>query len=305
VPFYAKGGLVENMFYVFITNAFLTPALSYFDPMYFWKVHQRRKAIKLGENTKMTQKQANELFEEPELDLAVKNALLVKTMLMTAFFAPAVPFALIFGILGLVVAYWVDKYLLLRRNALPIALQNELCVNMIENIEWMGLMFGLGNLLFICGLENSAGTDVYEVLPKGLMYTILGIGFVLAMIPSEAINEKVFPIVDEVTEFSTYESVRAEFHTDYHIQNPVTSEEGMKEQAELFKKQKEAKASAEKTLKSGLSRLVSMKKAKAKKNEDNKPLLEKHKLNLKGLLGFGKNTSDETAATNSNSPEQL
>jgi hypothetical protein len=316
VPFYGKGGLIENMFYVFITNAFLTPILSYFDPLYLYKLYERRKAVNKGENTPMTQREAHNLFEEPELDLAVKNALLVKTMLLTAFFAPAVPFALIFAILGLILNYWVDKYLLLRRNIYPIALQNELCVNMIENIEWMGLMFGLGNILFILGLENSQGVSVYETVPKGLMYTILGIGFVLAMIPSEALNDKVFPIVDEVTEFNTYDGVRVEFNTDYTIQNPVTNHEGLHEQEELLARKKELR---------GLSKVTGQKKidqdgsstnddtpiVESSGSNDNNPLLPKQKLSLMGLLGLGKakNTSDtsgNTASTNyDNSPEQL
>lgn len=234
VPFYGKGGMVENMFFVFISNAYLTPLLNLFDFGYFIKLYKRKKALKLGEKSTMTQKEAHTLFEESEMDLAVKNALMVKTMLLTAFFAPIIPFALIFAIIGLTFNYWVDKHLLLRRNVLPIALQNELCVNMVENIEWMGLMFGLGNLIFILGLQNAEGVSVYEVVPKGLVWTILGIGFVLSQIPSEALNDKFLPIADEVTEFNTYDQVKLEFTTDYDIQNPVTSQQAIEEHQKLL-----------------------------------------------------------------------
>lgn len=319
VPFYGKGGLVENMFFVFISNAFLTPILNLFDPTYLLKLYKRKKAIKLGEQSTMTQKEAHLLFEESEMDLAVKNALLVKTMLLTAFFAPVIPFSLIFAILGLIFNYWVDKYLLLRRNVLPISLQNELCVNMIENIEWMGLMFGLGNLIFIVGLENAQGVSVYEVVPKWLVYTILGIGFVLSQIPSEALNDKFLPIVDEVTENNTYHEVRLEFTTDYDMQNPVTSHQAMEEHAKLLESKKDYIPKKRRKVVRGLTKLLENKHSRttsavqdqANQQEsvvekpaevvENQPLLGKSKLTFAGFLGLKK--AQASGSTNPNSSE--
>lgn len=281
VPFYGKGGMVENMFFVFISNAFLTPIMNLFDPGYFFKLYKRKKALKQGDKSVMTQKEAHQLFEEPEMDLAVKNALLVKTMLLTAFFAPVIPFSLIFAIVGLTFNYWVDKYLLLRRNVLPIALQNELCVNMIENIEWMGLMFGLGNLIFVLGLQNAEGVSVYETISKGLVYAILGLGFVLSQIPSEALNDKFLPIVDEVTEFNTYDGIRLEFTTDYDLQNPVTNQQAMEEHAKLLEEKKNFVPKMRKNVRRGLTKLLENKYAHTAPSRNNNqppqqtPIVEK------------------------------
>ena len=38
----------------------------------------------------------------------------------------------------------------------------------------------------------------------------------------QAINEKLFPIVDEVTETETFDEARLTFPTDYDIENPIT-----------------------------------------------------------------------------------
>jgi len=341
IPFYGKGGLVENMFYVFISNAFLTPILALLDPMYFLKLYQRKKVLKTDEETlKMTQLQAHALFEEPAMDLAVKNSLLVKTMLMTAFFAPAVPFALIFAIIGLVANYWADKYLLLRRNIFPIALQNQLCNEMLDRLEWMGFMFGAGNLLFILGLENADGISTYNVVPQAVVIITLILGFVFAMLPSEAINERLFPIIDEVTEHNTYNGIRAEFPTDYEIQNPITRQEGLHEQAELLKKKKELLPKIRKNIRRGVTKLLSennfgalfaSKKSKdsvntttsdaspvndsepASLSEDkpaeiaeNQTLLSKAKpkFNLKGLMKAAENSSDATPVA-ANEPVEI
>ena len=62
INIYGKGGLLENIYWVFITNAFLTPALAIFDPMYILKRVQQffveRKEAKGGQN-KMTQRDAH------------------------------------------------------------------------------------------------------------------------------------------------------------------------------------------------------------------------------------------------------
>lgn len=43
---YRTGGLVYNIFYVFITNAFVTPIVSYFDPPFLVKKLTRFKVEK-------------------------------------------------------------------------------------------------------------------------------------------------------------------------------------------------------------------------------------------------------------------
>jgi len=44
--------------------------------------------------------------------MSLKYSHVIKTVLFTAFYAPAMPFAIIFSILGLVATYWIDKVLL-------------------------------------------------------------------------------------------------------------------------------------------------------------------------------------------------
>lgn len=58
--FYGKGGLLENMYWVFITNAFLSPILTVFDPSYLWKNVQRKLAERKGNKNQLTQMEANE-----------------------------------------------------------------------------------------------------------------------------------------------------------------------------------------------------------------------------------------------------
>jgi len=115
INIYGKGGLIENMYWVFITNAFLTPALAIFDPMYILKRVQQffveRKETKGGQN-KMTQRDAHILYEGPVLAMPTKYAGMIKMVLLATFYAPAIPFALIYTIPGLILWYWADKVFL-------------------------------------------------------------------------------------------------------------------------------------------------------------------------------------------------
>ena len=49
------------------------------------------------------------LFEGVNVDMATKYAALLKTMLLTSFYAPVSPIATVFAIAGLILVYWSDK----------------------------------------------------------------------------------------------------------------------------------------------------------------------------------------------------
>jgi len=43
------------------------------------------------------------------MDMPIKYANRIKVMLLASFYAPALPFSIIFTIIGLVIWFWVDK----------------------------------------------------------------------------------------------------------------------------------------------------------------------------------------------------
>ena len=61
----------------------------------------------------MTQKQANELFEGSEIDMAKWYANTVNLFLTTVFYVTIDPMLSAVCLLGTFFAYWVEKYLLL------------------------------------------------------------------------------------------------------------------------------------------------------------------------------------------------
>jgi len=229
VNFYGVGGLLEAMFFVFITNAFSTPLMNFFDPFYYLKLFQRWRALRNQENSRMTQKEAQVLFEDPQVDMSYKYALLIKTMLLTAFYAPAIPISIILAVVGLVFVYWVDKYILLRRSALPFSLGSELTESMLEYLEWMTFMYAVGNLLIVYSLEDSTDHLAFRTVPKFWVWATLIVSILHIFLPMDLINQKLLILKDEVTENLTYDKARFEFYTDYDIENPITRERGLRD----------------------------------------------------------------------------
>jgi len=59
------GGLLENMYWIFVTNAILTPLVTIFDPVYLWKrfkIFLMERQEEKGVKNKLTQIQANGYF---------------------------------------------------------------------------------------------------------------------------------------------------------------------------------------------------------------------------------------------------
>ena len=222
VNIYGKGGIIENMFTTFIISALYSPIFNLIDLSYIWKKCQQDKVLEGDDIPDMTQAEANALFEGPKPNMSLKYSVLLKTMLLTSFYAPAMPICLPITILGLIFLYWTDKYLLLRRNCLPPSLGSRLNASMIEYLEWMAFTFAMGNLLFMFTLIDTEGDRAYNRTHQIIVWVTLVISLVSIVFPMERLNRTWFPIQDEVTENETYDQAKQHFTNDYDLQNPIT-----------------------------------------------------------------------------------
>jgi len=154
INLYGKGGLLENMYWVFITNAFLTPILAIFDPVYYMKLGFQwlaERKEKKGQKNTMTQKQAHILYEGPVMAMPTKYAGMIKIVLLATFYAPAIPFSLIYTIGGLILWYWADKVCLVTPHNVLIRYSmlysdvwlNQMPLMMISQMPWLNISNGL------------------------------------------------------------------------------------------------------------------------------------------------------------------
>lgn len=69
------------------------------------------------------------------LEMWRKYPTLIKTMWITAFYAPLIPIAIPISIGALLISYWIEKYLILRRYKRPPIISSDLNKQMTELLE--------------------------------------------------------------------------------------------------------------------------------------------------------------------------
>eukprot|EP01017_Pseudomicrothorax_dubius_P049142 TRINITY_DN9094_c0_g1_i9.p1 TRINITY_DN9094_c0_g1~~TRINITY_DN9094_c0_g1_i9.p1 ORF type:complete len:714 (-),score=160.72 TRINITY_DN9094_c0_g1_i9:100-2241(-) len=230
--YWGKKGMVIAITDLFISNAWLTPFLTFVDFGYFFRLYQRYSTKKQGNDCLLTQEQANAIFEGIEFDIAQRYANIIKTMLFTAFYCPVVPLATLISACGLILTYWVDKYVLLRRAKEPPALSGELSMEMTEVLEYILPAFAIGNIVFeqflLSSGEKGAGTDI-------ISWVTFAVGIINAFLPMGWLNEKLFPTGEEQTTNETYNQARRNFEEEYDRENPATRDEAAKEYTAFMK----------------------------------------------------------------------
>jgi hypothetical protein len=76
-------------------------------------------------------------------------AFILNTMFLTAFYSPLLPIGLVYSMLGLMMHYWVQKYILINRRKVTTALGSSLSNSMTGILELFLPIFCIGNLLFV------------------------------------------------------------------------------------------------------------------------------------------------------------
>lgn len=226
---FISGGLVADMTYVLISNAFVQPLVYLFSPLYMLKLCKMRKAEK---DPYLNQAEANLIWEGPEVDMAQRYANLMKTLIVTLAYAPILPMGILISIAGLIFEYWIDKYLLIRRHKRPARLSGALAEAMGAFVSWAVLIYAIMNYVFMAELneENSMAAFIWMMIVIG--YFILPIQAISKMFDKENI--------DKFEQNKPYEEACVEFVDDYDRTNPVTSAQATREYIAFLDKKAEA-----------------------------------------------------------------
>jgi len=229
---YGPHGLVVEIYNIMISNAILPPLMQFFSPKAGWRWLKRRKAMGQGEKCKLTQQEANILSEEVPINMPNLCAGLMKTYLLSLMYAPVLPIGLLIGLAAVILQYWVNKYMLLRRHSRPVRLSDELDDMMLQFVA-LGcaayaastyyFFYDLDSDLFLPGAIACGLTLVYLFTPLQRMFKLclrkqLIVGNVAALSETQ----------------KTYEESAVDFITDYDRANPTTAEEGKKWWVELI-----------------------------------------------------------------------
>lgn len=225
---FTSGGLIVDATYILFSNAFLSPLIYLFSPIILIRIMKKRKAAKAEY---ISQSDANQIFENPEVDMAQRYANAGKTILLTLLYTPILPSAILISSAGILFEYWISKYLLLRRHTWPKRLSGELSQIMLHVIPMSVLLYSIMNYVCMRYLNPS------QSLPALIWMIIM---FVVVFIPVDSFfviclknNSNLF---ENMYTNDCYENMAIGFLDDYDRVNPVTSNEGWKWLAEIMKK---------------------------------------------------------------------
>ena len=211
--------LINNMFFLFLTNSFLKPIIWTINiPLILKKIRiffiERKPEPNLMHFK--TQKELNDLYEYPDMDIATKYSYITMTLLMSMFYLPIFPFGVIFSLLGLVLAYFLEKYNFTHNYKRPEMLNEKLGEFYLNIFIFIILSYSFGDYFFNKDLfTNDIWPNINIILFGSLSlipYTNLIVNY---FNKNFAVNST--PIND----------IYFTFYNDYQRQNPFTKKEGL------------------------------------------------------------------------------
>jgi hypothetical protein len=165
-----------------------------------------------------TQKELNDIYELPDMDIAMKYSYLFKTILMTMFYLPIFPMGVPISLLGLILAYFLEKYNFTHNYKRPEMLNQKLGKFYFSFFVCIFLSYCLGNYIF----SNLAKLDDY--------WSIISLIFfgALSIIPYTKPISYYFNINKDFNlDSKPMSEMYFSFCNDYQRQNPFTKKEGM------------------------------------------------------------------------------
>ena len=223
--------LIDDMFIYFVVNAIVTPLLWLLNfPFWFKKLRiccLERKKEEADKYHYMTQKELNELYEYPDMNLAYKLSYLVKTLSMCLFYMPIFPLGCVIAFLGFIFAYWVEKYVFTHQCKRPDML-DEVIEKYYANYFIVVLFIGgIGDYIF---LHNAFHTNSWTLI------NIIVFGVLIIVPYTKCINCNYVDAQHNGIRDRPLSDIYFTFYNDYQRQNPLTKKLGLENYLTELKK---------------------------------------------------------------------
>ncbi|KAL4446609.1 hypothetical protein ABPG74_005547 [Tetrahymena malaccensis] len=216
---FKAGGLAYNMNSIFMTNMIVQNLVQGANIPFYVSQSIRKGFMKVGNTEHLqklvgTQEQLNKYFENPIFNLYNNYSIVISSVFSSLFYAPIIPFALIWTFVQLVLKYWVDKHCIIKQSTINVGPNINLCQEMIENLEFALPLYCLANLIFFVYISKSNEYDSLSLF--GIF-----VGVIHAILPMGLLNERIYPIESTCSNTKSYEEMRLTFITDYDRENPI------------------------------------------------------------------------------------
>ena len=214
--------ITNNLFSKFLFNSFVIPIMWTLNIKFAYK-KIKQCIIEQEDKINYNQKELNELYELQSMNIAAKYSYLVKTVLMSFYFAPVFPLGFRISLIGFIFAYWLEKFNFSKMYKKPEKLDKQIAEYYIIYFFLTFYVFGIGGFLFLLevfGLFDFEYGDIWITI-------IIIISNILLFIPFHLCFKKDFiKLKESEIHKKTYDDMYLYFFNDYERANPMTRIEG-------------------------------------------------------------------------------
>lgn len=145
-PIYAKGGLMNDAWFILLSQVTVNPLSNTFYIWYYLKLYYQRSLRKKVENFEaefITQSDAHTTMELTEWDPSWTHAGAIKDILTCIFFQPIFPLSGLIGMIAFFLMFWSQKYRLLRLSKRPVTISTNIADISLFLISLGPLVYGV------------------------------------------------------------------------------------------------------------------------------------------------------------------
>ena len=208
--------LISNMLMKFLVNAIVTPG------MWTLNVGYYIKQIKIfymtnKEEIDISQKELNELYEYPPMNVSAKYSYIAKTILMSFFYIPIFPLGIVISLLGFIFGYWLEKYNFSNRYKMPEMLNRQITEFYTNYFVLVFFVYGIADYIFLYDSQDNKIWPLVNIIIFG----------VLIIFPYHQMLTFDYLKFEESQIYEKdYDEKYTEFTNDYERANPMTEKEG-------------------------------------------------------------------------------
>ena len=267
--------LISNMLMIFLLNSIYTPIRWTLNISYFKKQIQiclLERMKEPDEEHGLTQKELNDLYELPSMEISIKYSYIAKTLLMAFLYIPIFPLGVIISFFGFCLAYLLEKLNFCKLYKKPEMIGAKMCKFYINYFVIVLFIYALGDYLFLSDVYNTQLWSFINLITFG------GLIFIpyIKILSRDYIN---------ISKYELYKKEYKdclEFTQDYERTNPISKKEG---KINYLKKIKEKEIITEKEYKDCITDIYNVNimqvyyKNKDKKQNQNKNQEQNQKTN--------------------------
>ena len=168
----------------------------------------------------MTQKELNEFYELPDINLAYKFSYLAKTVAMCLFFMPIFPLGFILGFAGFILAYFLEKFNFTHLSKRPDTLNENITYVYADYFIIILFIGGIGDYIFLHNIFENNKWALVNIIVFGVLIIIPYTKLLIC--DFSKINKS-----EEKKKKKPLSEVYFTFYTDYQRQNPLTKRIGL------------------------------------------------------------------------------